>query len=69
MATENTEMYRTHPELRKYFATKQSFCSWMGFNYLMENPSIEEIIEKAKKRNLTGNERIKYKKRHNIKVE
>jgi len=62
--TELTEIWENVPELKQYFATRQSFCAWMGRHYLLENPTIEEILKKAKKRLLTCNERIKFKKRH-----
>jgi len=63
--SEFTKLWENSQELKKYFATKKSFCTWMGFNFLIQNPTIEEIIKKAKKRFLTKTERNKFKKRHN----
>ena len=64
---EVAKMWREHPELQKYFGNSLSFCVWYANNFHpLANPTIEEVIKKAKKRNLCENDRVKFKKRHNI---
>ena len=61
------ELWRTTPELRKLFGNGLSFAVWYGQNiHPLANPTIEEVIKKAKKRFLCGNDRVKFNKRHNI---
>ena len=65
--SEETEHWEKNPELEKYFANIGSFRCWYGKNiHPLANPTIEEIIKKAKKRFLCGNDRVKFNKRHNI---
>ena len=65
--SELTDLWKETPELRKLFGTGISFCAWYGQNiHPLANPSIEEILKKAKKRFLCGNDRVKFNKRHNI---
>ena len=45
--SENTEIWLKNMELHKYFATKCSFSTWMGFNFLMQNPSLDEIMKSS----------------------
>jgi len=64
---EQTDLWKTTPELQKLFANQLSFCVWYGKNiHPLANPTIEEVIKKAKKRFLTENDRVKFNKRHNI---
>ena len=61
------KMWREYPELQKYFGNKLSFYVWYSYNFHpLDSPTIEEVIKKAKKRFLCGNDRVKFKKRHNI---
>ena len=60
-------LWKQTPELQKLFGTSISFCVWYSKNiHPLANPNIEEVIKKAKKRFLCGNDRVKFKKRHNI---
>jgi len=64
---EITEFWEKNPELQKYFANIASFRCWYGKNiHPLANPTIEEVIKKAKKRFLCENDRVKFNKRHNI---
>ena len=65
--SDEKELWKKTPELQKLFGTPLSFCVWYGRNiHPLANPTIEEVIKKAKKRSLSGNDRVKFNKRHNI---
>ena len=65
--SELSKLWEKTPELRKLFATKTSFWCWYGKSiHPLANPTTEQILKKAKKRFLCTNDRVKFKKRHNI---
>ena len=65
--SELTDLWKNTPELQQIFGSEQSFYGWYGKNiHPLANPTVEEMVKKAKKRFLCGNDRVKFNKRHNI---
>ncbi len=48
---EVSELFEKNPELQKYFINIRSFRTWHGRNiHPLAKPTVEELIEKAKRR-------------------
>lgn len=50
-----TDFYERHPELKRFFGTEQSFCTWVGLKPELANKIpdekviVEELIEERRK--------------------